>query len=1249
MKMKLPCGEFFKRALCLVLTFVMLLTLAPVFPHAHAAEGTTVYLKPNANWLMDGARFAIYYWNGSGSAWSSMADADGDGYYEGTVPAGYTNVIFCRMNPGSSTNDWNNKWNQTSDLTLSGDNNCYTVKEGTWDNGGGEWSKLTFTVSYAVSYQLTNVTASNTASTIDEGTAYATTLSAEEGYALPASVSVTVGGAAVTVSYNSESGELTIPAEAVTGDIVITAVGAELTYLKPNSNWLMDGARFAAYIWNGSGSTWLDVVDSDGDGYYEVVLPEGYENVIFCRMNPNQKANDWNNKWNQTGDLKVPTGDENCYTVPDGAWDSSDNTNWSVYPPEEEEEPTEEPSEEPSEEPDVSDATYYVAGDQGLCGTNWSCDDAANLMDYVGDGVYSKTYTDVAAGTYNLKVTDGTWTNSWGDNGQNYTFVVSSACDVTVTFDSNAKTVTVFGTGVGKETGLEVTAMYAVGNGSGAWLNGASWDPATSVNAMTEVSDNVYEITYTDVPAGTAYEFKFAANGNWTHSWGSGGAEGEAVYNGQNIKLSVSYELADVKLTLDMTGYDHGTKNGAKYTVTVTEAVAEPAIEYYLIGYINGADYGCNDDWANLGEYKFVDGQLTATFTSDSYVFVKTGDNANWYMTESYASSSPATLKNTTTGTSEKLFVPGNTELTFTLAENADGSLTLSYEKTSSGGEEGGETEIPEGYTVVTVHFLKGEGWGDKINAWVWADAGDVPGYEEYHQTWPGKAISENADHPGWYDLIVATEDPMAFYFIFNDGGNQTADLATGEITGDTELWVVGNTVSTTAPGEWSGDYDYTANLYFQKPAGWGDTINAWIWDANGKIPGYEEYNTTWPGTAIAKDAANEGWYTVSVTMDENDGFYFIFNDGSKQTADLSTGELDVTTNLWIVDGQVLTTAPEGFVDPNRKIYVPGTFPGPSWDAGSNQMTYDPALGLYVYTFEDVPAANYEFKIAVNGSWNENYGVGGAKDGSNISCPVPETMDVTVYYNDETHLAVTNVTYVFADITLSGTGIPEGTKLTDKGLSGIYTATVDMAAGTYTDVKLTMNGKDYTFAEIVVEEDKAVTFYMDPVTELYYHNANGEPIDAASIYFNSKDTDYKSAFGAIAAGESVTFAIDTGADITSAVLVIKGVESFPMTAEETEEGKRWTAEASVKNIGEYDYYFALSNGSTVAVYGDDDGYYGEGKVCDLTDVLPYDLVVYEAGFQTPDWMKDAVIYQIFPDRSDGSFRAAASQGHEPHF
>ena len=104
------------------------------------AQDNNLYLKPNSNWKVDGARFAAYFF-GNGEKWVSMTDSDGDGYYEVEKQAGYPNVIFCRMNPNATANNWNNKWNQTADLVVPTDGkNCYTVKEGTWDNGGGTWS-----------------------------------------------------------------------------------------------------------------------------------------------------------------------------------------------------------------------------------------------------------------------------------------------------------------------------------------------------------------------------------------------------------------------------------------------------------------------------------------------------------------------------------------------------------------------------------------------------------------------------------------------------------------------------------------------------------------------------------------------------------------------------------------------------------------------------------------------------------------------------------------------------------------------------------------------------------------------------------------------------------------------------------------------------------------------------------------------------------------------------------------------------
>ena len=531
-----------RQVLSFVLALVMLIGMVPV-TSVHAAGDATVYLVPNANWKNDNARFAVYYWNSAGvSGWTDAVD-NGDGYYEATIPAGYTNIIFCRMNPNAAANNWDNKWNQTSDLTVPTDGtNCYTVAEGTWDQGGGAWSTYT-------------------------------------------------------------------------PDTVL--------YLKPNANWLSDGARFAVYYWDDAGSAWTDMADTDADGYYEATIPAGYTNVIFCRMSGSAAANDWNNKWNQTADQTIPTDGSNCYTVADGTWDNGGGT-WSVYPPE------------------------------------------------------------------------------------------------------------------------------------------------------------------NDTP--------------------------------------------------------------------VTKS-------YYLYGWLNGADVTSN-------ELEFVDGKLSITLTAaDNYVFVKDSSGAN-YMTNGWLGfETKSAVLGTSFATGDKLYVPAG-EYELTLTENSDGTLTLNVAPAAQ------EPEIPEGYTTVTIHFQKLDTWGGNINAYTWN------GYD--NGGWPGSAIPANAAHPGWYDLVVAQETPTAFNFIFNDGGNQTADLHTGDVTGNTELWVVGNTVSATAPGEWSGDYDYTANIHFQKPAAWGSNINIYTWN------GVD--NGAWPGSAVEADAINAGWYTYSVTKEDNVGFDFIFNDGNgNQTSDLAT------------------------------------------------------------------------------------------------------------------------------------------------------------------------------------------------------------------------------------------------------------------------------------------------------------------------------------------------------------------------
>ena len=124
--------------------------------------------------------------------------------------------------------------------------------------------------------------------------------------------------------YGETSKEITIEHPEVTG-------GEQgYLFLKPNSNWTKDNARFAAYFF-GNGEEWVSMTDENKDGIYAVQQPsKTYSKVIFCRMNPGASANNWNNKWNQTGDLTIPTDGKNLFTVPSGSWDGS-TTTWSVH------------------------------------------------------------------------------------------------------------------------------------------------------------------------------------------------------------------------------------------------------------------------------------------------------------------------------------------------------------------------------------------------------------------------------------------------------------------------------------------------------------------------------------------------------------------------------------------------------------------------------------------------------------------------------------------------------------------------------------------------------------------------------------------------------------------------------------------------------------------------------------------------------------------------------------------------------
>ena len=131
------------------------------------------------------------------------------------------------------------------------------------------------------------------------------------------------------------------------GVVAVKICGAEAedpnfktVFLKPGTNWRTKAGsvdpRFAVFYFksaNSSDNGWISMTKSDDCApAYTAAIPAAYDKCIFCRMNGATTENNFDagNKYNQTGDLDVPTGKAIFYTVPDDQWDYSGS--WSEKP-----------------------------------------------------------------------------------------------------------------------------------------------------------------------------------------------------------------------------------------------------------------------------------------------------------------------------------------------------------------------------------------------------------------------------------------------------------------------------------------------------------------------------------------------------------------------------------------------------------------------------------------------------------------------------------------------------------------------------------------------------------------------------------------------------------------------------------------------------------------------------------------------------------------------------------------------------
>jgi hypothetical protein len=94
--------------------------------------------------------------------------------------------------------------------------------------------------------------------------------------------------------------------------------------------------------------------------------------------------------------------------------------------------------------------------------------------------------------------------------------------------------------------------------------------------------------------------------------------------------------------------------------------------------------------------------------------------------------------------------------------------------------------------------------------------------------------------------------------------------------------------------------------------------------------------------------------------------------------------------------------------DVPEMVVLPGSFQSElgctgDWQAFCEEtaLVYDARSELWANTFT-IPAGDWEYKVALNGSWDVNYGVGGELDGGNLRLSPSEPTEITFFFDHRT-------------------------------------------------------------------------------------------------------------------------------------------------------------------------------------------------------------------------------------------------------
>lgn len=329
------------------------------------------------------------------------------------------------------------------------------------------------------------------------------------------------------------------------------------------------------------------------------------------------------------------------------------------------------------------------------------------------------------------------------------------------------------------------------------------------------------------------------------------------------------------------------------------------------------------------------------------------------------------------------------------------------------------------------------------------------------------------------------------------------------------------------------------------------------VWQASFALPaGAYEY----------KAALNDGW-------DENYGLHATAG-GANIPLSAPGGSVKFYydhKSHWATDSRssTIAVAPGSF---QSELGCPG-----DWDPSCLRSWLEDPDGDGTFTFETtaLPHGSYEGKVALNESWDENYGAGGIQNGPNVAFTVPvDGARVTFSY-----VALTHVLTIRAGHGHDGNVEWDG--LRHDSRSTLYrTPGGAVKAGTPVVLRFRTFHDDVTGVKV----------------RLYDVNANAQKIVPMTIAASDV-----SCYQAILAAESCDY--------------------WQLTLPAGAPNNLW-------------YRFIVSDGSKTAFYADDTSALDGGLGAPSEDQVDrsWALMTYDPQFSTPAWARKAVIYQIFPDR-----------------